>query len=385
MASPRTEVILAPTIDRQDLAEVKSRMNSAFDDVAKKSEKELEKRVGRGVSDGMKKGGDSGIKHLKTGLASLAVAAGAAAANALMGADEVINRMEMRLNTIRDIGKEAAAFSVSSGEYAQANAVFTSLGYDQSDVRGLLSGFQAELEEPEMAGYKKLADESGVLQSMLNFISSTRNMGQTERAAFLKPLGDEDSVIASAIAASMAKNDASSLQQLFTQMTGQSVTAEELTRKIDLGATESDALAKYEGGKYIQDILKGGNAEQVIKNSEMDRRLESAHDKNIEQKLIAKDAIITIEVATIQATQSTINGLEPWFENTKLVLSDMQGAIDETKKMGISGVLQYQPFSTDPNREKNEFLDFLTRGPFWDWLEQQQTSDTQQDYTNPRY
>lgn len=385
MAQPRTEVILAPKIDRSDLREVKEHMNAAFDDVATKSRKELEKGTKRGVSDGIRKGGSEGIKHLKRGLAGVAVAVGAVADNALSGADDVLNRMEQRLVGIRDISKEAAAFGVSSGEYAQVASVFTSMGYDQSDVRGLLSGFQAELDAPEMAKFKELADQSGVMQSMLSFIASTADMTQTQRAATLKPLGDEDAVIASALAAKIKATDSDSLQALFEAMTGKTYTAGEITKGIQSGEVESDELARYQGAKLIEDLFKGGDASQIKKGLDLDRRLESEHDKLIESKLIAKEILVTAEIASLEATQATINGLEPWFENANFVLNNLDESIAKTKERGFAGVLDYKPWSTEKDRDKDALLDSLMRGPFWDWLENQKTESGQQDYVNPRY
>lgn len=381
MASPRTEVILAPKIDRQDLNRVKESMNSAFDDVATKNRKELEKQTKKGVEDGLKQGSGNGVKYLKRGLIGLSAMVGAAALNALMGADEVIARMEQRLAGIRDIGKEAEAFGISSGEYAQVTSIFTALGYDQSDVRGLLSGFQAELEEPEMAKFKGIAEQAGVMQSMLSFIASTSGMTQTKRAARLKPLGDEDAVIASAIAAQIAKTGAVNLQELFTAMTGRSETAGQITKGIESGRSESDELAQYMGSIFIEDLLEGGKASQVIESIRLDRALEGANDEAIGAKLKAKEILVTAEIASIEAVSATTSGLESWIDNATNVLSNLGSAIKKTEERGLMGILEYNPWSTEPDRDKDSLLDLLMRGPFWDWMESTQSKDDQQDYT----
>lgn len=381
MANPRTEVILAPKIDRSDLNTVKESMNSAFEDVANKSKKELEKKTKRGVEDGIKSGGDKGIGFLKKGLVGLAAAVGAAAMNAAMGADEVIARMEARLINIRDIGKEAKAFDVSSGEYAQAASIFTSLGYDQSDLRGVLAGFQAEFDKPEMAKFKDIADQSGVLQSLMSFIASTAEMTQTDRSARLAPLGDEDAVIASAIAARIKSSGAVNMQQLFEKMTGTTYTADQLTKKITAGETESDKLSRYQSQVYLEDIIKGGSADDIRKSVDLDRRLENAHDANIGTKLAFKEITVTAEIASLNAASATIEGLTPWFENANKVLNNLDESVKKTSEKGVTGILNYQPFSTEPNREKDEFLDFLFRGPIWDWFENSNSKSDQQDYT----
>lgn len=320
MAEPRTEVILAPKVDRADLQRVKESMDSAFEDVAAKNKKEIENATEKGVSKGMKDGGEEGLSFLKKGLIGIAAAVGAAAMNAAMGADEVVSRMEARLSTIRDVSKEAAAFGVSSGEYAQLNAVFESLGYDQSDVRGILAGFQAEFDKPEMEKFKNIADQNGLIQSLMAFIASTSGMSQTERAARLAPLGDEDAVITSAIAAKIAESGATNMQQFFEAMTGTRYTASQLEKYMSRGELESSKLSQYNAQKYLEDIAKGGNADQIKQSMELDRRLESAHDRNIGTKLTMKELTVNAEIASLNAVNATITGLENIFRDLDATL-----------------------------------------------------------------
>ncbi|MGL4830826.1 MAG: hypothetical protein ACRCXG_16200 [Vibrio sp.] len=315
MAEPRTEVILAPKVDRADLQRVKESMDSAFEDVAAKNKKEIEKATEKGVSKGMKDGGEEGLSFLKKGLIGIAAAVGAAAMNAAMGADEVVSRMEARLSTIRDVSKEAAAFGVSSGEYAQLNAVFESLGYDQSDVRGILAGFQAEFDKPEMEKFKNITDQNGLIQSLMAFIASTSGMSQTERSARLAPLGDEDAVITSAIAAKIAESGATNMQQFFEAMTGTRYTASQLEKYMARGELESSKLSQYNAQKYLEDIAKGGNADQIKQSMELDRRLEGAHDRNIGTKLTMKELTVNAEIASLNAVNATITGLENIFKD----------------------------------------------------------------------
>lgn len=320
MAEPRTEVILAPKVDRADLQRVKESMDSAFEDVAAKNKKEIEKATEKGVSKGMKDGGEEGLSFLKKGLIGIAAAVGAAAMNAAMGADEVISRMEARLSTIRDVSKEAAAFGVSSGEYAQLNAVFESLGYDQSDVRGILAGFQAEFDKPEMEKFKNIANQNGLIQSLMAFIASTSGMSQTERSARLAPLGDEDAVITSAIAAKIAESGATNMQQFFEAMTGTRYTASQLEKYMSRGELESSKLSQYNAQKYLEDIAKGGSADQIKQSMELDRRLESAHDRNIGTKLTMKELTVNAEIASLNAVNATITGLENIFRDLDATL-----------------------------------------------------------------
>lgn len=410
MAEPRTEVILAPKVDRADLQRVKESMDSAFEDVAAKNKKEIEKATEKGVSKGMKDGGEEGLSFLKKGLIGIAAAVGAAAMNAAMGADAVVSRMEARLSTIRDVSKEAAAFGVSSGEYAQLNAVFESLGYDQSDVRGILAGFQAEFDKPEMEKFKEIADQHGMIQSLMAFIASTSGMSHVDRAAQLAPLGDEDAVITSAIAAKIAESGATNMQQFFEAMTGTRYTASQLEKYMARGELESSKLSRYNAQKYLEDIAKGGNADQIKQSVELDRRLESAHDRNIGTKLMVKELTVNAEIASLNAINATITGLESVFsdleetlrgertgrtrELTEIVASGNASASEfiesvvrqtilslSSQPSSIMDKLNYQPFSTDPNRTRNEMMDALFRGPIWDWFENANSSKDQQDYT----
>lgn len=410
MAEPRTEVILAPKVDRADLQRVKESMDSAFEDVAAKNKKEIEKATEKGVSKGMKDGGEEGLSFLKKGLIGIAAAVGAAAMNAAMGADEVVSRMEARLSTIRDVSKEAAAFGVSSGEYAQLNAVFESLGYDQSDVRGILAGFQAEFDKPEMEKFKEIADQHGMIQSLMAFIASTAGMSHVDRAERLAPLGDEDAVITSAIAAKIAESGATNMQQFFEAMTGTRYTASQLEKYMARGELESSKLSQYNAQKYLEDIAKGGNADQIKQSMELDRRLESAHDRNIGTKLMVKELTVNAEIASLNAINATITGLESVFsdleetlrgertgrtrELTEIVASGNASASEfiesvvrqtilslSSQPSSIMDKLNYQPFSTDPNRTRNEMMDALFRGPIWDWFENANSSKDQQDYT----
>lgn len=306
----KTEVILAPKVDRQDLKEVKNRMNDAFEDVSRKSEKELERGTSRGVKDGIEKGGGDGLNFLKRGLVGLAAAVGAAAIGALSGLDEDISRKLSRIENIRDISKEAGAFGVSSGEFAQASAIFQSLGYDQSDLRDLLAGFRAELQNPEMANFRKISQEQGVLQSMLSYIATAGSMTGEKRANLLQPLGNDDAVIAGAIADLISRSGAGNLQALFETATGKTITAEELAKAIAANQADVTRLGRYTSGTYIEDIQRGASAEEIIQKMQQDRRLEMASESMVAQKLVVNEIKVEAQIAAINATSSTINGIE---------------------------------------------------------------------------
>lgn len=314
MANNKSEIILAPTVDPVALKKTTKRVGDALDDTAKKAGKDLEKETERGttdgtkkgVSDGMEQGGKKGLSFLKGGLITLAAAVAAAATSALSGLDSDIDRMVGRLELARDLFADASAFGVSQGQYAQGAAVFQTLGYDSSDLRGMVSGFAAALNDESMVNYKGLADSTNTLDAMLSFIKSTEGITATQQAKLLNPIfGDDDTVKALALLARMGS--ANSLQGLFTQTTGLNQTAAQLDASLSRTAAENQKLNQYRGKTLIRDLEMGGTANQVIQFDEQGRRVERASDQLIDRKLQINEMKVTAQIANMEATSATIN------------------------------------------------------------------------------
>lgn len=329
MAAPKTEVILSPKVDRSDLREVKERMNNAFDDVSRKSEKELENATRRGTEKGIRTGGGEGLKYLKRGLVGLAAAVGAAAVGALSGLDNDIERMIGRLDLVNNLTREAAAFSVDAGELAQMYAIFNSLGYSQQQAANMLNNFQSALNRPEMEYFGGIAEQAGVVQAALAFISGARDKTGAERSQYLETgFSREGALIAAAIAGNVGEN--TNLQALFQAMTGQTVTADALTQQVAKADAETLEVSKYGAGVYIRDLQKAAsdNADQVIQYQENIRNLENAKDRLIDRKLQIQDLQITAQIAQVEATEATITGFSNVIGDLETLIAGQRTARD---------------------------------------------------------
>lgn len=328
MADASAELMLVPKVNRDDLRRTTGRIKKAMGDTAEKIGRDLEKETEGGISRGMDKGAQKGINKMRAGMLAVGATLGVAVANALGDADAVVARMRARLEGGRDIGREAGSFGVNVGQYAQAATVMTSLGYDNSDLRGMLAGYQAALKDPEMSQFSALADQQGVLASMMNFIKSSEGMTQSQRAARFGPIfGDEDSVIAGALLTNMS--GVSNLQGLFENLTGSSATASQIESSLARSGAESAKLSAYDANKYINDIMKGGDAAKIIQSESIDRRVNNAHDEIIDQKLAAKSVFaeaeiqsLTIMKAHAEEVETGLLRVQEYIQNPSLVAKD---------------------------------------------------------------
>lgn len=333
MSEASAELMLVPKVNRDDLRRTTGRIKKAMGETAEKIGRELEQETEQGVRRGITRGSEKGLSKLKAGMLAVGATLGVAVANALGDADAVVNRMRARLEGGRDITREAGAFSVSAGQYAQAATVMTSLGYDNSDLRGMLSGYQAALKDPEMAGFRVIADKQGSLASMMNFIKSAEGMSASQRAARFGPVfGDEDSVIAGALLSNMS--GIGNLQGLFQSLTGSTATASQIEQALERSTSESAKLSSYDANKYLDDLVKGGNAAKIIESESIDRRVNNAHDEIIDQKLAAKAVFAEAEIQSLKIMKAHAEEVETGLLRVQEYIQDPAKAAQDLYEFG---------------------------------------------------
>jgi hypothetical protein len=62
------------------------------------------------------------------------------------------------------------------GRYTGLKQSVKSLGFDSTDLVGLLSGFSEELEDPKMKSYKTISENEGLDMAFLDFLQRSNEM-----------------------------------------------------------------------------------------------------------------------------------------------------------------------------------------------------------------
>lgn len=393
--SATSELILAPAIDQQALKKSADRltkaMGDASDKLGKQTEKEIKEGSEKGLKDGFSSGGGFGLNKLKTGLVAVIAAAGAAVTHALSGIEDDINRVIERLNQSRDVSQEAGAFNISAGSYAQINAIMTAAGYDIGDTRGMLSGFQASLNDPEMAEFKKIADRDGVLNSMLDYIKSAGNMSQTDRAGAFQLFGDDDAVKAMNLLKMMGSS--TDLQTFFTGVTGSKATEQQLTEALKKAGVQTGIYNQAVSQAYIDDLIRSGQSGQgtiAARNLKLDRSLEAAQETLLPEKMQLKELKVTAEISTINATKATIVGAQDAFKGLKDELLGLNpNAVPDFIKPRVvqtKSQMELTRMAGSVEQTPQEIWDEFTGlvRDFRDWIGNAKEDKSQQDYSNSR-
>ena len=306
------ELVLSPEIDRHALKRTQNRMSDAFDQTSIRTSRRLQRDIERAVSKGIDDGSESGtaklVKNLKMASVAIAAAAAAVVGKTISSVEQAGPRLAAAARVQRDLINEAASFGIDPGEYAGFNAAAIGMGIDQSDIRGMMSGFNAELEDPKMKKFKEIREKRGALASFLSFANTGSKLSATEQTALFKPLGDEDSVIMGKISAVIRdmrkRGEGITEKSIMNAMAGTDININKLGAGLEAGAEARKILAGGESRAYQAMLIRGMTSEQATAEvarlksaASIDRAEEDGFVKNVEAKMI----LDKIEVKTIRA------------------------------------------------------------------------------------
>lgn len=316
-----SEFILAPRIDERKMREESKKMEIELRRTAKQAAEDFDFWMGKGFERGVETGGDkvkNKLKHLQgflmlTGanLASEAVMAAAGVAKdiatkAFQGAEEYAQIARERLNDMSDISDTADALGINRGRYAALSAVGISARLDQSDLRGLLSGFVGALERPEMAAYKSSAEKNGIESSFLDFIGSMAKLTPEVAAQYMNQVfGDEDALLASRFMSPfkkmLANNSDLTFQNFVDTMMGGNVRTNELGEALNRGEGAAAVLSQGDAEAFQKRIIDGITQNQAKNIVDLDaseeRRIQAnidVLDLKVKGKILADNAEIKV-------------------------------------------------------------------------------------------
>ncbi|NIY91099.1 hypothetical protein [Vibrio diazotrophicus] len=365
-----SEFILAPRIDERKMREESKKMELSLQRSARQAAEDFEYWFGKGFERGAERGATkvkTKLKNLQgflmiTGanLASNAVMAAASAAKEIAtkvfdGAEEYAQIARERLNDMADLNDNADALGINRGRYAALSAVGISARLDQSDIRGILSGFVGALERPEMALYKDSAEKNGIENSFLDFVGTMAKMKPETAAQYMNQVfGDEDALLASRFMKPfkqiIANEGVLSFQNIMDTMFGGKVRTNDLDTALNQGANSAAILARGDGDAFQKKIIDGISqvqAKSVVEADASEASRIQAHlevlDLKVKGKLLADKA----EIKTVQVEQQVMKGAVSYFH----------GAGDKWKALKAAG--------SQPINSLENWQNFM--GKLWVW------------------
>ncbi|EIZ1550939.1 hypothetical protein ACWONS_003511 [Vibrio parahaemolyticus] len=355
-----SEFILAPRLDEQKMRKESEKMEVELRRASRQAADDFEYWFGKGFERGAEKGGDKVKTKLKSlqgflmitgaNLASDAVMAVGAiakdiATKAFQDAEGYAQLARERLNDMSDLRDNADALGINRGRYAALSAVGISARLDQSDIRGILSGFVGALERPEMSLYKTAADQNGIENAFLDFIGTMSKIKPETAAQYMNQVfGDEDALLASRFMKPFKeiidKKGELSFQNIMDTMMGGKVRTQELDDALNRSETSANILAAGDAQAFEKKIIDGVNQKQakaVVSSDASEAKRIQAHldvlDLKVKGKIIADAAeikavevegVITHDVESyykgnskrwdelVEAGQQPINKMETW-------------------------------------------------------------------------
>ncbi|CAH1521270.1 conserved hypothetical protein [Vibrio owensii] len=326
-----SEFILAPRINQQEVRKEMEKVEAETRRAAQQAADDFEYWFGQGFERGADKGADkvkSKLTKLQgfmmlTGanLASEAImAAGSAAKDiatkAFQGAEEYAQLAKERLNEMSDISDTADALGIDRGRYAALSAVGISARLDQSDIRGILSGFVGALENPEMTEYKRAAETNGIENAFLDFIGTMSQLEPEKAAQYMNQIfGDEDALLASRFMEPfreiMSKNGELSFQNIIDTMNGEQVRTEAMGNALDEGEDSANILARGDSKAFQKRIIDGvdqNQAQSIVDVEASEARRIQAHLDVLDLKVKGKILADTAEIKAIETEDAIIKG-----------------------------------------------------------------------------
>lgn len=311
-----SELVLAPVIDRGALIKSQKQMEQSMEMAGKKASVNimwnLKKNIKKGTKDGFVDGMKSALPTAKTLGVAFAAASAAIVYDTMQktfsSLDENIDRIMGKLESVRDITRNAEAFGIDSARYAALSVMGTAAGMDQGDIQGIMAGFVAALKDEEMAGFASIAQQQGTEKAFFDFLSSSAKLGERDRQdQLIATFGEDDFRLVSRFMNPMMQMQSSgqelSLQSLFKQMTG---------ANLDLGAIEAGLsrtgqaqgiVTKQQTEQLLASIISGvtpGQAQAVTQVSASQKRLEAGQMSALELQVKGRIIADNMEIKQIE-------------------------------------------------------------------------------------
>lgn len=311
-----SELVLAPVIDRTALKKTEMQVSQSMEMAGKKASIAIRNDMRKQIKMGVVKGFDDGMKPVSGKLKLMGVAIAAAAGAVIhdtmqktfSSLDENIDRIMGKLESVRDMTRNAEAFGIDSARYAALSVMGTAVGMDQGDIQGIMAGFVAALKDEEMAGFASIAQQQGTEKAFFDFLSSSAKLGERDRQdQLIATFGEDDFRLVSRFMNPMMQMQSSgqemSLQTLFKQMTGAT---------LDLGAIQSGLsrtgqaqgmVTKQQTEQLLASIIGGvtpGQAMAVTQVSESRKRLEAGQMSALELQVKGRIIADNMEIKQIE-------------------------------------------------------------------------------------
>lgn len=346
-----SELVLAPVVDRNALKKSQNQMQESMAMAGKKASmsirNELKNNVKRGTSEGFRDGVRDSMPTMKSMGAMLAVAAGAAVydtVNKTMGTlEQNLDRILGKLDSFREITRNAEAFSMDPARYAAISVMGTSAGLDQGDISGIMAGFVAALKDEEMAGFSNIAKEQGTEKAFFDFLSSASKLSDTDRQQrLISAFGEDDMRLVSRFMNPMMQMQNAgqqlTLQSLFQQMTGTGLNLEAIQAGLSKTSGARAMLTKQQTEQQLQQLISGVTPQQaqaVTAVSASQKRLESAQMSALELQVKGKIIADNMEIKQIEMGKGAIQSMFGYADDAKSFV----------ESPSISGLWKLDPIS----------------------------------------
>jgi hypothetical protein len=317
------ELVLIPQVDRAEARRTMTRLQRGYDRAFEQISTNAESELANGVSSGMERGADEGGRalssRLKLAAGGIALAAGAVVMSALdaatNGADETMARFTEKLNKVQEATQTAKALGIDEAHYVGIELAGQSLGQDEGDIRGLLSGFVGSLGSDEMSNYKQLAEDNGLESAFFTFLNHANTKTQGERNILLnESFGDEDAVKAAVWADEIKKLQLSGKEvtssNLISQIIDKEVNFERLQSGLDRSKESSKVVNNNSAKTELDKMYEGVTKEQATDMTTLENSnhaVEVAKDKTFDLRVQRAVFENTVEMKKVEVGAMGIN------------------------------------------------------------------------------
>lgn len=386
-----SEFILAPRID-----EAKARQEmQKLDDVARRTAQQMSMEFDHAWDDFNKKG-ESALHKLGGKLQGfMGSFAGNLAANVVMKAGEIAmdaatkvfedvegykQTERQRYEQNRDINSEADALGIGRGRYAALDIAGVASGLDQSDMRGLLSGFVGALEKPEMVQFKEDAEKNGIDKAFLNFMSAMSRMSPEKAAQHMNDVfGDDDALKGSKFIKPLKELQKQgkdlNFQNIVDTMAGRHLDIKQLEKSLNMSEEQMKDLFSNDAKileEQINGVAKRNNAKNIATSDNSTESVINAHLNNLHIKVQGQLIADGIEKAEINSSKTVVENAVPVatamgadVKRTKDLLGALNAPAFEAKSWSnlVKSLISFKnedPNAPMPNKDESWF-DYLSR------------------------
>jgi len=333
------ELVISPKVDASEQKRVINKMQETLEKGAKQAR--MDEILQRDIERGADIGGAKLFATLKTVAGAVATVLGAALASSIdaatSNANEVLDKLLEKTESIKDSIQTAEAMGLDPARYAAIEIAGTALGQDKGDIRGLLSGFVGTLGNDEMKNYKELADTSGLETAFFTFLKQASTMEQGDRNILLnEAFGDEDAVKAGVWVQQIERLEDSgedlNTKNLIEAIIGRPVSFEAIERGQEITKENSRIVTIEQARQQQKDLERGLTQSEAANAAELlrsDKQVEDAQRETFELRV--KRAVFENEVtmAQVDVGEMTANAFNEHVSGFGYQLADMGDSVND--------------------------------------------------------